>query len=95
MLIFGSSFENVRTFLILASQNTSAKELIFRADRVCVNTVFCRICITVAGRDGHPKEFDRGTGEEAARKERLVAGSPSRKTSTAWLEYKPRFIGKS
>ena len=60
-----------------------------------MNTVFRRVSVTVAGRDGHPQEFDRPTGAEVPGKERLVAGSFGHKTSVAWLEHKPGFTGQS
>lgn len=62
---------------------------------VCVNTRFQRVSVTVAGRDGHPQEFDRPTGAEVADKEGLVAGSFGHKTSIARLEHKPGFTGQS
>ena len=62
---------------------------------VCVNTNFSRWRVTVAVRDGHPKEFDRPAGEKTARKKGLVAGSLGHETATAWLEHKPRLAGES
>ena len=57
-----------------------------------MNTRFQRASVTVAGRDGHPQEFDRPTGAEVASEERLVAGSFGHKTSVARLEHKPGFL---
>jgi hypothetical protein len=54
-----------------------------------VNTDFSHICLTVAGRDGHPKEFGWLAGKKAAHKKGLVAGHFGCETPIARLEHKP------